>query len=431
MMDADITPIPRSREENQERAFIAASRRKDRSLDARLESANRASMLHKKRTGKGFHITKEIVEREAMYEEVDERYAEKRIRMLQAQNMQIEQQFHRHLIAAFGRPNGASIANRRASTYTPRPSTEGPRKMSLDLTNIRSSFSQNSNSMASPMPTSDGYILSPTASFDNSANSYMACMPGSEAPYSMVSSDPNSAHIPDYVNQQATTPAWSTQMPNWAMQQQVPTPSQTPTDQVQMWQQSMMQQPTASDIQMQRQFRDRLASAPELPLHQAPRIAPSASISGPTPSAGAHGHAHPMGHSRGQSQPSNNFHNLHLLTQSTHLAMPASSASSPRIEALSAETHSTPDFCPTPHSPMSPTAVATQMSMPSMPAPAKMDGTGHGDGIMVSNEGMDADYSDFSQFALHLENSTVPLSDREPFGFDDFVTVDEFTSVSC
>jgi hypothetical protein len=392
-------------------------------------------MLHKKRTGKGFHITKEIVEREAMYEEVDERYAEKRIRMLQAQNMQIEQQFHRHLVAAFGRPQlGNSIANRRASTYTPRPSADsGPRKMSLDLSNLRSSFSQGSSSLASPMAASDGYILSPTASFDNSANSYMGCMPGSETPYSMVTPGSNSAQVPEYVHQQAT-PAWNTQMPNWAMQQQVPTPGQTPTDQVQMWQQSMMQQANVPDtIQMQRQFRDRLASAPELPLHQPPRVAPSASISGPTPSAHSHGHGHgqSLGHSRGQSQPSNNFHNLHLLTQSTHLAMPASSASSPRIEALSAETHSTPDFCPTPHSPMSPTAVATQMNVPSLPAHVKMDGNGQGDGIMVSNEGMDADYSDFSQFALHLGNSTMPLSERDTFGFDDFIAVDEFTSVSC
>lgn len=197
-----------------------------------------------------------------------------------------------------------------------------------------------------------------------------------------------------------------------------------------MWQQSMMQQPTVPNtIQTQRQFRDRLTSAPELPLHQAPQIAPSGSISGPTPTPSGHGPT--LGHSRGQSQPSNNFCNLHLLTQSTHFDMPASSASSPRIEALSAETHSTPDFCPTPHSPMSPTAVATQMGMP---APVKTDGgngNGNGDVNMVSNEGMDADYSDFSQFALHLGNSTVPFSDREQFGFHDFIAVDEFTSISC
>ena len=393
-------------------------------------------MLHKKRTGKVFHITKGIVEGEAIYEEVDERYAEKRIRMLQAQNLQIEQQFHRHLIAAWGNrpPRRSSIANRRVSTYTPRPSADGgPRKMSLDLTNIRSSFSQDSSSMAIPLATGDGYILSPATSFDNNDNSYMGCMPGSELPYSMVtpSTGPNSAQIPRNVNQQATTQAWNPQMPNWAMQQQqVLALGKNPTDQVQMWQQSMMQQPTVPDtIQMQRQFRDRLASAPELPLYQAPRVAPSGSISGSTPTPSCHGPT--FSHSRGQSQPSNNIHNIHFLTQSAHFAMPASSASSPRIEAPSAETHSTTDFCPTHHSPMSPTAVATQMSMP---ASVKMDGgkgNENGDGILVSNEGMDSDYSDFSQFALHLRNSTVGPSDREPFGFGDSIAVEEFTSVSC
>ena len=390
-------------------------------------------MLHKKRTDKGFHITKEIVEGEAMYEEVDERYAEKRIRMLQAQNLQIEQQFHRHLIGACANrpPPGSSIANRRASAYTPRSSADGgPRKMSLDLTNIRSSSSQDSSSMAIPLATGGGYILSPATSFDNNANSYMACMPGSELPYSMVtpSTCPNSAKIPEYVSQQAATAqAWNPQMPNGAMQQQqVPTLGKNPTDQVQMWQESMMQQPTVPDtVQMQRQFRDRLASAPELPLHQAPRVAPT----GSTPTSSGHGPT--FSHSRGQSQPSNNFHNIHLLTQSTHFAMPASSASSPRIEALSAETHSTTDFCPTPHSPMSSTAVATQMSMPVSVKTDGGNGNGNGDGYLVSNDGMDSDYSDFSQFALHLRNSTVGPSEREAFGFDDSIAGDEFTSVSC
>ncbi|KAJ5117815.1 hypothetical protein N7448_011447 [Penicillium atrosanguineum] len=63
-------------------AFIAASRCKDRSLNTRLESVSRASLLHKKCTAKAFHVTKEIAEEEDMYEEVDERYQEKRIRML-------------------------------------------------------------------------------------------------------------------------------------------------------------------------------------------------------------------------------------------------------------------------------------------------------------------------------------------------------------
>jgi len=62
----------RSHEENQERAYIAASRRSDRSIEARLQSARAASEVHKKRTGKGFKITEQIVMREEMYEEEDD-----------------------------------------------------------------------------------------------------------------------------------------------------------------------------------------------------------------------------------------------------------------------------------------------------------------------------------------------------------------------
>lgn len=62
----------RSHEENQERAYIAASRRADRSIEARVQSARMASEIHKKRTGKGFKITEEIVMKEEMYEEEED-----------------------------------------------------------------------------------------------------------------------------------------------------------------------------------------------------------------------------------------------------------------------------------------------------------------------------------------------------------------------
>ncbi|KAM5351766.1 hypothetical protein ACJ41O_004489 [Fusarium nematophilum] len=62
----------RSHEENQERAYIAASRRADRSIEARVQSARMASEIHKKRTGKAFRITEEIVMKEEMYEEEDD-----------------------------------------------------------------------------------------------------------------------------------------------------------------------------------------------------------------------------------------------------------------------------------------------------------------------------------------------------------------------
>lgn len=72
-------PIPRpqkkterSHEENQERAYIAALRRTDRSIEARVQSARMASEIHKKRTGKGFKVSEEIVMREEMYEEEDD-----------------------------------------------------------------------------------------------------------------------------------------------------------------------------------------------------------------------------------------------------------------------------------------------------------------------------------------------------------------------
>ncbi|KAF2174687.1 hypothetical protein K469DRAFT_685998 [Zopfia rhizophila CBS 207.26] len=62
----------RTHEENQERAYIAASRRSDRSLEARIESARRASEIHKKRTGRALRVTEQDVMNEEMYEEEDD-----------------------------------------------------------------------------------------------------------------------------------------------------------------------------------------------------------------------------------------------------------------------------------------------------------------------------------------------------------------------
>ncbi|KAF8541939.1 hypothetical protein BDD12DRAFT_877536 [Trichophaea hybrida] len=62
----------RTHEENQERAYIAASRRSDRSLEARIESARRASEIHKRRTGRALRVTEADVVNEEMYEEEDD-----------------------------------------------------------------------------------------------------------------------------------------------------------------------------------------------------------------------------------------------------------------------------------------------------------------------------------------------------------------------
>ncbi|OAR02250.1 hypothetical protein LLEC1_06535 [Akanthomyces lecanii] len=69
---AALKKTERSHEENQERAYIAASRRTDRSLEARVQSARMASEIHKRRTGKSFRITEQIVLKEEMYEEEDD-----------------------------------------------------------------------------------------------------------------------------------------------------------------------------------------------------------------------------------------------------------------------------------------------------------------------------------------------------------------------
>lgn len=53
------------------RAYIAASRRSDRSLEARIESARRASEIHKRRTGRSLRVTEQDVVNEEMYEEED------------------------------------------------------------------------------------------------------------------------------------------------------------------------------------------------------------------------------------------------------------------------------------------------------------------------------------------------------------------------
>ncbi|KAK6331772.1 hypothetical protein TWF718_002313 [Orbilia javanica] len=62
----------RTHEENQERAYIAASHRADRSLEARMESARRASEIHKQRTGKFFRVTEKAVLEGEVYDDDEE-----------------------------------------------------------------------------------------------------------------------------------------------------------------------------------------------------------------------------------------------------------------------------------------------------------------------------------------------------------------------
>ena len=91
----------RTHEENQERAYIAASRRSDRSLEARIESARRASEIHKKRTGRALRVTEQDVINEEMYEEEDDLPASYRLfaQHLQQNNLSLDGKFESYMIA--------------------------------------------------------------------------------------------------------------------------------------------------------------------------------------------------------------------------------------------------------------------------------------------------------------------------------------------
>lgn len=67
----DVTQTARSHTENQEIAYIAASRRTDRSMEAGMQSARMASDIHEQRTGRRLRISEKIVFNEEMYEEED------------------------------------------------------------------------------------------------------------------------------------------------------------------------------------------------------------------------------------------------------------------------------------------------------------------------------------------------------------------------
>jgi hypothetical protein len=83
----EVSASGRTHEENQERAYIAASRRSDRSIEARLESARRASEIHKRRCGRGLRVTEEAVMNEEMYEEEDPDYEQRVSRLRMAMNI--------------------------------------------------------------------------------------------------------------------------------------------------------------------------------------------------------------------------------------------------------------------------------------------------------------------------------------------------------
>ncbi|KAF1984120.1 hypothetical protein K402DRAFT_406339 [Aulographum hederae CBS 113979] len=95
----------RTHEENQERAYIAASRRSDRSLEARMESARRASDIHKKRTGRALRVNESDVVNEEMYEEEDDDLPAQYRRLtahLHTNSMDFNRRLHAYLASQAG-----------------------------------------------------------------------------------------------------------------------------------------------------------------------------------------------------------------------------------------------------------------------------------------------------------------------------------------
>ncbi|TKA24273.1 hypothetical protein B0A54_17661 [Friedmanniomyces endolithicus] len=91
----------RTYEENQERAYIAASRRSDRNLEARVESARRASEIHKQRTGRSLCSTEQDVIDEEIYEEEEDDLPMRYRRLtahLQTQNADFNRRFQSYLL---------------------------------------------------------------------------------------------------------------------------------------------------------------------------------------------------------------------------------------------------------------------------------------------------------------------------------------------
>jgi len=141
----------RTHEENQERAYIAASRRSDRSLEARVESARRASEIHKHRTGRSLRVTEQDVINEEMYEEEDDDLP-MQYRRLTAHLQTGSADFNRRLAAYLTnqvamRTAMEQIANNSYGQYSNAP------------------YQQNSNAFPSPMLPPQNTVQSPQSTY--------------------------------------------------------------------------------------------------------------------------------------------------------------------------------------------------------------------------------------------------------------------------
>ena len=390
-----------------------------------------------------------------MYEELDERYQEKRVRMLQAQNLQIEEQLNRQLLAALavragsqhslsqnhqGQHRGssssassssassvsvpslasmsarsasmssaspASVApnygvhkkshsqqlqqTRRASSMTPRAvPMDGMRKMSLDLSSLRSPGSQGvqTGPLTSPMVMDHGYMVSPV--YDTFPNNSQ--------------SDWCSQHqVPSYIQQPQWQPQWTAGFQQPQQQQQHVTQESDLS--------SQMAEPSPV-----RSFRDRFASAPEISLHGLPSVSaamPTTPIQQQPQKQSKHAHV--------QSEPG-----VPMMTMQQPLPTPISKPTSPKTQSVPHDEAyplpDTPQASPKSVAPLPAPVLETTDLGCSAPQPELDDA-----GLLFSSNSLDPDFDEFNRFAMGLGGNVKDLPERDLLAFDEFVALDDFT----
>ncbi|KAL8722787.1 MAG: hypothetical protein Q9225_000799 [Loekoesia sp. 1 TL-2023] len=243
----------RTHEENQERAYIAASRRSDRSLEARVESARRASEIHKRRTGRSLRVTEQDVVNEEMYEEEDDDLPVQ-YRRLTAHLQTGSADFNRRLSAyltnhvamrsaldqaitnsyAQQYPNAPQFAHNQPGMYpsplmpqnmTPAQSPQSYMQPAFSSANFRPSS-------ARPVPTADrhsptGYVQSPSTSSPVDATDHRRASVQSKSASPVTVRTPQSMHARPSLSQPAVPyPAKQepppVQIPSSSQPQQVP-----------------------------------------------------------------------------------------------------------------------------------------------------------------------------------------------------------------
>lgn len=202
----------RTHEENQERAYIAASRRSDRSLEARIESARRASEIHKRRTGRSLRVTEQDVINEEMYEEEDDDLPMQYRRLtahLHTSNAEFDRRLAAYLTnhvamrAALGQavgmqnpyPNAAQFASSGMSPFSQQQQSMGPPYPTSANMYGQAGFANPQQTMKSPLHNRSASIANPKelSNFSNPPSLTVAGGDLQDRRYSLpVNTSPNS-----------------------------------------------------------------------------------------------------------------------------------------------------------------------------------------------------------------------------------------------